>query len=706
MSNRGMSKPSISKQECEDAVKSIVADQTCLFHLVPFRDYRQSHQGRTLTSSAYSKYSILCHQNSMYHAGWVVCPYVLNGYCGSDGMLEMNTQKGGTNRFSRHMAKHEKQDTTGQVTAQELSTRCRRNITDAAALAVILDIRPLSFTDNQAGIAAFATQVFKAGQSVPSGIKINPKSYLPSRGAVVDALTRIGKELRIKYSKTLSDRLKRLGGAVSVDGVSLKIQNRHYYDFTMHHMDVTTPRAPHAKPKFGIKTSTILFIEGPSIASADNIRDILDQNLRTEYGITFDTIQETFTLVTDGAAVMAKMAGSSVSVNIAIPDEGWMRCYVHILHNTMKEVMKACLSDEKLKRIAVDFQTMKKIVTNSKKNGWNSQLPIGYHLIQEVETRFGTHYLVAERFLKSCGKVRALIVSQVKGASKVWFESLLKDPADDTSFPAIEAIIDAFKPVFAATVEFQSSTYPTLQAVLPSLQYCYDELSKIERGELVSRPNNRVVKPSEYSMLLSKVMREELQKITIHDLWLVACFLYPSLRDFQFWKDPTERQEYRLRGETLTRVLYEKEVQNTATDAPVAINVTPTETGTTSNPSSSTFKLSNYVRTDIVATTDRDEVNRYKSTSLQQISTSMQLMGLNLNPDDPFSAVKYWYANRAKYPHLYAIALRVYATPPSSSSSERVFSTLKNIVTSQRSKLSSQNISDLIVSRSLRLYNN
>jgi len=119
-----------------------------------------------------------------------------------------------------------------------------------------------------------------------------------------------------------------------------------------------------------------------------------------------------FTLVTDGAAVMAKMSGSSSSRNIAIPDEGWMRCYVHVLHNCMKAVMKSCQNDELLLNIHDDFIAMKRIVENAKKSGWNCKLPVGSHLIQEVETRFGTHYLVTERFLKSHSSVWALIVSQ------------------------------------------------------------------------------------------------------------------------------------------------------------------------------------------------------------------------------------------------------------------------------------------------------
>lgn len=99
--------------------------------------------------------------------------------------------------------------------------------------------------------------------------------------------------------------------------------------------------------------------------------------------------------------------------------------------------------------------------------------------------------------------------------------------------------------------------------VLPALQYCRDELSLTERGDLVHRENNHVVRPSAFAMQLWGEMKAEFCKIDVHDLWLVACFRSPDLRDFEFWEDPAERQMYKLRGETLTRVLYEKEVINT-----------------------------------------------------------------------------------------------------------------------------------------------
>jgi len=48
-------------------------------------------------------------------------------------------------------------------------------------------------------------------------------------------------------------------------------------------------------------------------------------------------------------------------------------------------------------------------------------------------------------------------------------------------------------------------------------------------------------------------MKVEIQKIEIHDLWLVACFLFPLLRDMNFWANEIEREDFKRRAEALTR---------------------------------------------------------------------------------------------------------------------------------------------------------
>ncbi len=43
-----------------------------------------------------------------------------------------------------------------------------------------------------------------------------------------------------------------------------------------------------------------------------------------------------FTMVTDGGAVAARFANASVSIDMHVAEEKWMRCLAHYLGNMMK----------------------------------------------------------------------------------------------------------------------------------------------------------------------------------------------------------------------------------------------------------------------------------------------------------------------------------------------------------------------------------
>jgi len=218
--------------------------------------------------------------------------------------------------------------------------------------------------------------------------------------------------MKNSFALKFESTLKSLGGAVTIDGLHLKLQGRHYYDLTIHHMNIHKKAVVTEGTEFTIKTTTILFLEGPEKPTASNIIQLLDTNLQQQYKITYGDIAKDFTFVTDGAAVMANVGGSSVSLRLARRDQRWMRCFAHVLSKVMEKAMLNCKNDPVLIKIHTDFKMMKRVVENSKRVPWNHMLPNGYRLIQEVDTRFGTHYLVAQRFLKSATKVQEIIRTQ------------------------------------------------------------------------------------------------------------------------------------------------------------------------------------------------------------------------------------------------------------------------------------------------------
>ena len=120
------------------------------------------------------------------------------------------------------------------------------------------------------------------------------------------------------------------------------MQNKHFYDLTLHYVKDNGCKVLSAGPQFEIINDTILLSEGPVTPNAINLRNMLQRDLLSHYGLSLDEVTKKFTMVTDGAAVMARMAGSSISRVIAPLDDKWRRCTVHMLINLKKDSLKAC----------------------------------------------------------------------------------------------------------------------------------------------------------------------------------------------------------------------------------------------------------------------------------------------------------------------------------------------------------------------------
>ncbi len=345
----------------ERAVQKFLADEECAFNLVKFSDFKKSFQGSSLRSSAYQNYLVLCHGCSRYHAGWMVCPYVRNGICSvSEGLMEIKTSIGETNRFARHIRTHEQFDLSNSQKYGTLSMPCRTDISRSSMLAVVLDLRPLSFTENHEGMNCLLRSVFEVGQSIPLGVTVEKKTYIPSRTAMCNSMKKMVEELRHEFRDKHMKSILSLGGAISTNGVTLKAQNKHYYDFTIHHFIIRKPQTPTDSPIFTIRATSIVLVEGPNIPNAANIRACLNDKLINDCSIDFGTMQKNFTFVTDGGAVMANVAGSSISRSACDQGPTWMRCYIHVLNNIMKGVIAKCEKSSVLGRAHHDFNAIKK----------------------------------------------------------------------------------------------------------------------------------------------------------------------------------------------------------------------------------------------------------------------------------------------------------------------------------------------------------
>jgi hypothetical protein len=121
----------------------------------------------------------------------------------------------------------------------------------------------------------------------------------------------------------------------------------------------------------------------------------------------------------------------------------------------------------------IDLKSMKQVIEGVKRADLNNRLPLGFHLTQEIETRFHLHD-VASRLSKAPPYVFELVTSGISPSSvQDAMESIT--PVQCRTFedssrlitPRLEAIIDVLAPVVDAMIKLQASQSPTSLIVLP-----------------------------------------------------------------------------------------------------------------------------------------------------------------------------------------------------------------------------------------------
>ena len=126
-------------------------------------------------------------------------------------------------------------------------------------------------------------------------------------------------------------------------------------------------------------------------------------------------------------------------------------------------------------------------------------------MIKEAETRFGTYYHVAERFLKSAVFVHGIFQSQNKPNAMSAYDAMKKTTDKDrniTGFPGVEAIYDAFGIMMECVERFEVSSRPTIHIALPMIYKAMKNLDDIADGGQVWRESiNGMVQPSIYSRI-------------------------------------------------------------------------------------------------------------------------------------------------------------------------------------------------------------
>lgn len=115
-------------------------------------------------------------------------------------------------------------------------------------------------------------------------------------------------------------------------------------------------------PVVNMKAVRLLLKEKAEIGNVSRLRVMLGHNLQRNYDKDIDWLTKRFTMVTDWAAVMARVVLSSVSFRVAEIDEKWMGCIAHQLNTAIKSCVASLCENQDLQRSFADLQNVKTIV--------------------------------------------------------------------------------------------------------------------------------------------------------------------------------------------------------------------------------------------------------------------------------------------------------------------------------------------------------
>ena len=107
--------------------------------------------------------------------------------------------------------------------------------------------------------------------------------------------------------------------------------------------------------------------------------------------------------------------------------------------------------------------------------------------------------------------------------------------------------------------------------------------SRNEKVIVQDRTANR--KPAILTTRFYNVVKDELRKINIRDLWMVACILFTFFRDINFWGNHSERKRLKIRSESLTQEMcrYAQSGSNEFSSDGVQINASRINVARTEN---------------------------------------------------------------------------------------------------------------------------
>lgn len=103
-----------------------------------------------------------------------------------------------------------------------------------------------------------------------------------------------------------------MGGGVSFDGLKQKVNGTKYYDFFVHYFEVQGHVSNFLTVEAILRTRVLFLVACTGPKSASSLRATLDQKFLSSVGLSLDSFLLHLTFVTDFAAAIPCIVGSSV----------------------------------------------------------------------------------------------------------------------------------------------------------------------------------------------------------------------------------------------------------------------------------------------------------------------------------------------------------------------------------------------------------
>ncbi|KAI0567134.1 Zinc finger BED domain containing protein [Gracilaria domingensis] len=163
-----------------------------------------------------------------------------------------------------------------------------------------------------------------------------------------------------------------------------------------------------------------------------------------------------------------------------------------------------------------------------------------------------------------------------------------------------------------------------------------------------------------------------------------------------FVKNCSKRNLYKGKGSILIRRLL-KNYENNDKRAEVCV-VNEAIAGNDSGKDK--FSLSEMFDVAESGVGDEDSFEKYMGRKFSAPALH-KMRAIKKESDHGDNLIKFWISQEGVYPDLKKVALRIYATPVSSCSSERNFSAVNRIITADRSGLKSSLVEDILFLRTM-----